>query len=322
MTEEQRANGVGSIWILPYAHKGSIAEKLNSSIVEICSTLENSTLRNKKGEMKQAIAAFTVHPQDGLEGVKQATLKALVQGDARAAKLHCSVGRYSVLDDTLTPFWQLAEVVKFPVIVHAGSHASGNTASDELNNVEQLLSKYHNIQLIIAHSGHPAILKSIKLALKYDNVYLDTTPVGELSFLPPPSPFFFSLSISLFSLLNESPLSPLQVTRTPQYPPRSHPLYTDLINLAKQGRILFGTDMPNVAVPLAKQIQIVFQTFANKDWIRPTSNKWWTKRQEAQRAGSAVEEVLFGAARKLLSQVDISKAKQQVVKGNSGSSKI
>ena len=94
------------------------------------------------------------------------------------AKLHCSVGRYSVLNENLRSFWELANKVLFPVVIHFGSSESGNTASQELNDIEELIKRYSNVRLIIAHSGHPAVVKGIKLAMQFEHVYLDTTPVG------------------------------------------------------------------------------------------------------------------------------------------------
>jgi hypothetical protein len=97
----------------------------------------------------------------------------------------------------------------------------------------------------------------------------------------------------------------------PNYPPRSHPLHADLMQLAKRGKILFGSDMPNVAVPLADQIQAVYNTFADETWTKPTYDKWWIQKEEAHKAGKAVEQVLFAAANSLISSVDVSKAKQE-----------
>jgi predicted TIM-barrel fold metal-dependent hydrolase len=176
LTRELQATAIDTIWVLPYAHKADISIGLNSAIVDVCSSLENS----KRGKgLKRAVVAFTVHPEDGLKGVEEATLRALLQGNAKVAKLHCSVGRYSVLNENLQPFWKLANKVHFPIVVHFGSSESGNTASQELIDVKELLEMYPEVRLIIAHSGHPAVVRGIKLAMQYDHVYLDTTPVGE-----------------------------------------------------------------------------------------------------------------------------------------------
>ncbi|UZJ56555.1 hypothetical protein CBS101457_005875 [Exobasidium rhododendri] len=289
LAKEQRKNAIHTIWILPYAHKSGISSALNSAIVDICSNISgqqhqrsHGVIDGKTGSLNRAIAAFTVHPADGKDGVRATTLQALREGCAMAAKLHCSVGDYSVLHPNLTPFWQLSNQCRFPVVVHFGKSISGNTATTELGEIEELLLLYPHVPLIIAHSGHPAILRAIKLAMKFDNVYLDTTPV---------------------------------VTKFPAYPPPSHSLHSPLMALARNGRIMFGSDLPNVAVPLSDQIQAVFHTFGDPQWSPPSNPhssdnalSWWTSKEEAHRAGRAVEQVLFGAATSLLARVDISKA--------------
>lgn len=136
-------------------------------------------MKKKKGGIKKAIRAFTVHPDDGFKGVEETTLAALLQGNAKVAKLHCSVGRYSVLNENLKPFWELANQVLFPIVVHFGSSESGNTATQELFDIEELIKSYPDVRLLIAHSGHPAVIRGIRLAMQYEHVYLDTTPVGE-----------------------------------------------------------------------------------------------------------------------------------------------
>ena len=78
------------------------------------------------------------------------------------------------------------------------------------------------------------------------------------------------------------------------------------MQMATTGRVLFGSDMPNVAMPLADQIQAVYHTFSDAHWFAPTTESWWTSRDEARRAGKAVEQVLCGAATTLLAGVDVS----------------
>jgi len=180
LISSQKQNSIHTIWVLPYAHKSNISIALNESITEICSKLMKQDDERGTGEgLDKAVVAFTVHPNDGKKGVQETTLQAIVKHGARAAKLHCSVGKYSILHENLTPFWQLANQVLFPVIVHFGTSISGNTATEELRQVENLLETYPNVRLVIAHSGHPAVQWAIRLAIKFDNVYLDTTPVGE-----------------------------------------------------------------------------------------------------------------------------------------------
>lgn len=268
-------NGIRSVWVLPYAHKGNgMARELNDDIVAIC---KNETFDSR---IIDAVPAFTIHPDDDTEGVRKTTIDALRKG-CKAAKLHCSVGRYGILHPSLDPFWKIANQIKLPVIVHVGNHISGHTAVEELKDVDELMHKYSQVVFIIAHSGAPGTSEAIKLAMRYPNVYLDTTPV---------------------------------VSHTIAYPPKSHPQYADIIQLATEGRIMFGSDFPNVAVSIEKQIRYVFDIFAtSKGWESRKREldqdnvvKWWHERQFALEAGRAVVEVLGDAALRILAQIDLS----------------
>lgn len=249
---------IRSIWVLPYAHKGDgMAKQLNHDVSKIC---------QESLDKMHAVAALTVHPEDGSAGVEHTTRDAILRLGCRAAKLHCSVGRYNVLESALDPFWSIADATRLPVIVHVGGHVSGHTGEDELDAIEELLKRFHNVPLVIAHSAAPATQRAIELALNYSNVYLDTTPI---------------------------------VTHCVAYPPSSHHLHEPMQDLARSGRILFGSDFPNVVVTLDDQIKHVYKTFADPTWTQPSTANWWLDRREAQRAGNGVTSVLGIAAARL-----------------------
>lgn len=276
MQEILSGNGIRSVWVLPYAHKGEgMARQLNNDIVTTCTrgTFDPAYIH--------AVPALTIHPDDEIEGVRTTIIEALRAG-CRAAKLHCSVGRYDILNHSLEPFWEIADKVRLPVIVHVGNHISGHTAVSELDDVHALMRKYKSVIFVIAHSGAPGTSEAIKLALQYPNVYLDTTPV---------------------------------VSHTIAYPPKSHSQYSDLIRLAEKGKVLFGTDFPNVAVSIEDQIKYIFDTFATEpNWkdIRRILEmrehdeglKWWQYKQYAIQAGRAVVEILGDAATRIIDQVN------------------
>lgn len=267
-------NGIRSIWVLPYAHKGEgMARQLNGDIVTTC------TKGSFDPAFIDAVPALTVHPDDQREGVRATTLEALKAG-CKAAKLHCSVGHYGILHSSLEPFWEIADQFRLPVIVHVGNHISGHTAVSELDDVDKLVQRYKRVIFVIAHSGAPGTSEAIKLATKYSNIYLDTTPV---------------------------------VSHTIAYPPKSHSQYPDLIRLAEEGRVLFGSDFPNVAVSIEEQIKYIFDTFATAEsWKEKRREfeakeldeglKWWQYKEFAQQAGKAVVEVLGDAALRILEQ--------------------
>lgn len=274
LSQIQKETKVKGSWILPYAHKSDMSIKLNADILEVCKQLE------KNGQTP--IAGFTVHPSDGKELVIRTTAEALLNG-AKVSKLHCSVGNYSVLDENLQGYFELAEKVGFPLVTHLGTSITGHTSTPEVSNLEKLLMKYPKMKLVLAHSASPAVLDAIALAKKYPNLYLDTTPT---------------------------------VTRTVPYPTPSSAStesYRDLMNLAKQGRVLFGSDLPNVSVTIQETIRQTIITFGN-DQDRETLSKvkegdldWLRESQEYIRRGEGdpVYEVLFGAQKRLVDGVKI-----------------
>jgi hypothetical protein len=162
--------GIKGSWILPYAHKAGVAAPLNDAILSVCTAL--------RSHGQSPIAGLTAHPDDGADAVGAYTRRAIAAG-ARVAKLHCSVGEYSVLHPGLAPFWETVAAARVPVVVHAGSHVSGNTASPEMRDIEEVARRYPEARVVIAHSGSPAVKAALEVARRCGNVYLDTTPTGE-----------------------------------------------------------------------------------------------------------------------------------------------
>lgn len=275
LATELRRSGIKGNWVLPYAHKGGMASQLNADILSICAQLQHG------GGLTAVVPGFTVHPADGVEGVASTAREAIKAG-ARVCKLHCSVGAYTVLDPALVPLWTLASKVRFPTVVHAGGHLSGNTARTELGDIEQLAKTYPEARIVLAHSASPAVKAALELARRYENVYLDTTPV---------------------------------VTRLVGYPrpggaggSEEQEAYDRLLSLAKQGRILLGTDLPNVALELSDQIRSIWQIFGNdQERERLASGESWRElRRDGKMGmgkGDAVWEVLCGAATRLVENV-------------------
>ncbi|GAA97066.1 hypothetical protein E5Q_03741 [Mixia osmundae IAM 14324] len=230
-------------WSLPYAHKAGMAHSLNEQMTKLATELSSKS----KGKLIVQ-PGFTVHPLDGSEGVRQTAQVALATG-SRVCKLHCSVSRLSVLDGNLAPLWELAQAHRFPTVVHVGTSIMGVTESEELAEIDELAGRYPDAIVVIAHSGHPAVRRSIELARKHNNVYLDTTPVV--------------VSLVDFPDMRDEP-----------------ELHEKLLQLARQGRVLFGSDVPNVAIRVEDQV---------RDVVR------WTSGDSV-----ALDMILGGAAKKLL----------------------
>lgn len=100
LLEEQE--GSSAIWTLPYAHQAGMSSLLNTSILELSRELTEAA-----GRRLRVVPGLTVHPGDG-EGERGGSLKPeevldkAVREGAKVAKLHCSVGDYSVLDTRLS----------------------------------------------------------------------------------------------------------------------------------------------------------------------------------------------------------------------------
>ena len=263
-----RDASIGGNWILPYAHKADMADQLNTDIVKISQQMQSEYGIN-------TVPGFTVHPSDGPEAVGRITRQAILRG-ARVAKLHCSVGAYSVLHPNFAPFWSLAEQILWPTVVHAGGHASGQTLIRELEQIDKLAERYPKARIIIAHSGAPACKQGIELAMKRPNIYLDTT-TGVVSLPPLP-------------------------TRAQQ------PHYDYMIKLAREGRMLFGSDLPNVAMQLPDVVRGNTQVF-DVD-CKFTGGRVPQSLEEAGKEGDPLYELFYGAATRLVREVQPEAAAQ------------
>lgn len=95
LIQESGRENAGTMWTLPYAHSAGMSVQLNADILSLAIGLS--------GDRCRILPGLTVHPGDG-EGDKGGFLKPeevaelAVRNGARVAKLHCSVGNYSVLD--------------------------------------------------------------------------------------------------------------------------------------------------------------------------------------------------------------------------------
>ncbi|KAI5475577.1 hypothetical protein MNV49_001174 [Pseudohyphozyma bogoriensis] len=173
------------------------------------------------------------------------------------------VGDYGVVDARLRRFWELAEALRLPVVVHAGSSALGTTDVDELDDIATICARHPNLPLILAHAGHPSTSKALELTRHHPNLHLDTTPVVNLPVLKPPH--------------NSSD---------------SHHLLT----LATTSRIVFGSDLPNVALKRSVIAQGV------REWISDSvvrvmgSYEIEDVSHEMERVCMVAEREVFGGA--------------------------
>lgn len=156
-------SGFDGAWVLPYAHRAGVAAAVNEwSAREV-------------PPYGGLVAGATFHPDD--EDLAGLCRRALGELRLRVVKLHCSVGRFSPADPRLEPLWGEAEQRGVPVVVHAGQRGPGDTEPDELDQLIPVLREHPDLSLVVAHSGHSAVARTLQLMEEFPNLYGDLTPV-------------------------------------------------------------------------------------------------------------------------------------------------
>ncbi|MDW8062318.1 MAG: amidohydrolase family protein [Nitrososphaerota archaeon] len=94
----------------------------------------------------------------------------------RGVKLHPSLQGFRPDDERVYPVYELLENIGAILMIHTGF--SWNTRSNLGYSypllIEPIASKFKGLKIVLTHMGWPWIWESICLALRYENVYLDT----------------------------------------------------------------------------------------------------------------------------------------------------
>jgi hypothetical protein len=152
---------------------------------------------------------------------------------ARLFKAHVQVGGYDPRDELLDPVWGLLAEAGVPVIVHCGSGPSPGPYTGP-GPMSQVLARHPRLTAIIAHLGAPEYGEFLALALRHPNVYLDTT-MAFTDFMQRLAPFPAGLRPRL---------------------------------VAAAGRILLGSDFPNIPYPYLHQLAALDRLGLGPDWLR------------------------------------------------------
>jgi predicted TIM-barrel fold metal-dependent hydrolase len=148
-------------------------------------------------------------------------------------KVHVQVGDFDVLDPSLRDVWGRLEDARTPVVIHvnAGPVATPRTGPGPLR---ALMTAYPRLTLVLAHMGAPHYDEFMAVAEKYDRVHLDTT-MAFTDFWEEMAPF----------------------------PPDLLPRLRDL-----QGKVVLGSDFPNIPYPYAHQLEALARLGLGDDWLR------------------------------------------------------
>ena len=177
------------------------------------------------------LPSATFYPESGVQEYVRTALDA----GARVFKVHLQVGGFPPDDPLLREVWGLLAEAHVPVVVHAG-HAPVATAHTGPGPFAAVLARHPHLTAIVAHLGAPDYEAFLDLAETYKRVALDTT----MAFTP-----FFD--------------------RFTPFPARALPRLADL-GLA--GKVLLGSDFPNIPYAYAEQIAGLVRLDLGEPWLR------------------------------------------------------
>ena len=234
---------VGVSW--PVRYKGSDAERvahLRSMGVRMFSALAYAHRPDMAAELNAWTLAFgranpgclpsaTFYPEPAAARYVGEALDA----GARIFKVHLQVGGFAPEDPRLDAVWGLLAEAGVPVVVHAG-HAPVGTEHTGPGPFGALMARFPELTAIVAHMGAPDYGAFLRLAADYERVALDTTMIF--------TGFFDKLA---------------------PFPAAARPLARDL-GLA--GKILLGSDFPNIPYPYAHQIGGLDRLGLGGAWLR------------------------------------------------------
>jgi len=179
----------------------------------------------------ECLPSATFYPEPGVEHYVREALDA----GARIFKIHLQVGGFRPDDPLLDPAWRLVAEAGVPVVVHAG-HAPVGTDNTGPGPFSDLLTRHPGLTAIVAHMGAPDYEAFLRLAAEHERVALDTTMIF--------TEFFDDLA---------------------PFPAGALPMVREL-GLA--GKILLGSDFPNIPHPYARQIAGLARLGLGNDWLR------------------------------------------------------
>lgn len=177
------------------------------------------------------VPSATFYPEPGVLSYVDSALAA----GARVFKVHIQVGEFAPDDPELDPVWGRLSDAGVPVIVHAGSGPVPNVHTGP-SPFGRVLVRHPRLVAVIAHLGAPEYGDFLALAERYPRVALDTTMA-------------FTDFFSAFA----------------PYPPG---LLSRLRDLGLAGKVLLGSDFPNIPYPYAHQLDALARLELGEEWLR------------------------------------------------------
>lgn len=177
------------------------------------------------------LPSATFYPEPGvLDEVRR-----VLDAGAKIFKIHLQVGGFDPRTPELAPVWGLLAEAGVPIVIHASSvPVPGGSARPEP--VAGLLRAHPRLRLVIAHLGMPEYAPFFELARRYERVALDTT-----------------MTFTDFAELGM---------------PFPGDLRPALLDLGLAGKVVLGSDFPNIPHPYAHQLHALDRLDLGDEWVR------------------------------------------------------
>ncbi len=173
----------------------------------------------------------TFYPEPG---AADQVAKAVAAG-VRIFKTHVQVGDFDPRDELLEPVWGLLAESGTPVVVHAGSGPLPGAHTGP-GPFAEVLARHPRLCAVVAHLGMPEYAEFLDLAERYERVHLDTTMAG--------------------------------TDFADQFAPFPADLGPRLRDLGLAGKVLLGSDFPNIPYPYAHQLEALARLDLGDAWLR------------------------------------------------------
>ena len=177
------------------------------------------------------LQTFTFYPEDG--AVRYVT-EAIERG-GRVAKLHVQVGDFDVRDPLLDGVWALLADARIPVVAHVGSGPVAGRFTGTQGPAD-VLARHPDLCLVIAHFGRPEMHAFLDLADRYEQVFFDT-----------------SMAFVDFTIAGRPP---------------SERALERIRSAGERGRVLFGSDFPNIPHSYAHGVASVARLGCGDGFLR------------------------------------------------------
>ena len=154
---------------------------------------------------------------------------------ARVFKVHLQVGGFDPAHPRLNQVWGLLADAEIPVVVHAGSSPISAVHTGPAP-IAGVLRRHPRLTVVIAHLGAPEYGEFLELATRYERVSVDTAMT--------------------FTRIAEQ-----------RHPfPRAY--LPQLRDLGLAGKVLLGSDFPNLPHPYAEQLAALVNLDLGEEWLR------------------------------------------------------